>query len=325
MDTRHPSPRNLSKFCQMALSRQLARCLPFPVSQQFVACLGRLYYWQHPRERELICQTIEKVFGDLPPRALRRLYRRTFQGIYRHYQEKLFLAYAAQETVRGFLTRRLAVAGSGELDAALAGGRGVILVTGHFGAVEFLPAALGLRGYPAAVIVRPQTRELAESMAQRAALINLELIIPADGRVLPAALRALRQGRVLITEMDEFEMWRGRPREMVDFLGFTLPGDRTLEVLQQRAGAPVLTALVHRRPGRRYTVVVQPPAPPRPGLDMGGRCLQRLEEAIRQAPEQWYQWKEFGKAVAGLPVPPFPDATAELVLPRPQVGKYVPA
>ncbi len=141
--------------------------------------------------------------------------------------------------------------GTEELQQALAIGRGVILVTGHFGAVEFLPGALSLNGYPAAIIVRPQTRELAVSLAQRAALINLTLIIPENGKVLPAALRALREGRILITEADEFEMWRLHESQTVNFLGFQIPADRTLEVLQKRSGAPLLTALVRREPQRR--------------------------------------------------------------------------
>ena len=122
----------------------------------------------------------------------------------------------------------------------------MILVTGHFGAVEFLPGALGLSGFPAAIIVRPQTRELAVSLAERAALINLTLIIPENGKVLPAALRALREGRILITEADEFEMWRRHESQTVNFLGFTIPADRTLEVLQKRSGSPLLTAFVRR-------------------------------------------------------------------------------
>jgi lauroyl/myristoyl acyltransferase len=210
------------------------------------------------------------------------------------------LAYAPEGKVQDCLTRRLQLFGAGELQKALNAGRGAILVTGHFGAVEFLPGALGLNGFPAAIIVRPQTKELAVSLAERAALINLTLIIPENGKVLPAALRALREGRVLITEADEFEMWRRHESRTVNFLGFDIPADRTLEVLQKRSGAPLLTAFVRRLPKRRYTLEISPALQPSLCQEANSHCLQLLENVIGQSPEQWYQWKEFGKVVSSL-------------------------
>jgi lauroyl/myristoyl acyltransferase len=218
-----------------------------------------------------------------------------------HYQEKLFLAYAPENRVKNYLTRRLQVQGAEKLQQALAVGRGVILVTGHFGAVEFLPAALSLNGYPAAIVVRPQTKELAASLARRAALIDLTLIFPENGKVLPAALRALREGRILITEADEFEMWRPGESPTLNFLGFQIQADRTLEVLQKRSGAPFMTALVRREPKRQYVVDIASPATLSAGQKVGPQCLQVLETAIYRTPEQWYQWKEFGKVIAPRP------------------------
>lgn len=302
MEAKQKSHLNLSKFCQMHFSRFIARRAPFCCSQMYLACLGKMYYLTHPHERELIRQTIQRVFGEsLAPSTLRHLFSRTFAGIFTHYQEKLFLAYAPESTVKKHLTRRLRLRGTEELQKALTVGRGVILVTGHFGAVEFLPGALGLNGYPAAIIVRPQTKELAVSLAQRAALINLTLIIPENGKVLPAALRALREGRILITEADEFEMWRLSDSQTVNFLGFQIPSDRTLEVLQKRSGSPLLTGLVRREPKRRYTLDLSPTSASTDYQEASRQCLHLLENAIFQSPEQWYQWKEFGKVIAALP------------------------
>ena len=326
MEAGNTSRRNLSKFCQRSWSRRLARHCPFGVSQAFVSCLGSLYYWRQAEERQLICRTVDQVCGQTGDQDRRVRHRNIFRGIFQHYQEKLFVAYAPEAKVKAFLSRRLALQGQEELEAALGAGRGVLMVTGHFGAVEFLPAALSLRGYPVAVIVRPQTPELAASMTKRAALVNLHLIIPENGKVMPAALRALREGRILITEMDEFEMWRGQGADdRVNFLGFAIPGDRTLDVLQKRAQAPVLTALVHRQPRRRYTVALEPVAGSAAAGRLSSLCLQRLEAAIRSQPEQWYQWKEFGKLLAGG-APPQAPAVGPSFMPTPEaLGRYAHA
>ena len=317
---------NLSKFCQMHLSRCLAQRVPFRCSQLYLTCLGKLYYLSHPNELELIRHTIRQVFGDrLEQPALQKLFRRTFSGIFTHYQEKLFLAYAPEAKVKNYLNQRLRLRGTEELQEALTVGRGVILVTGHFGAVEFLPGALGLNGYPAAIIVRPQTKELAVSLAQRAALINLTLIIPENGKVLPAALKALREGRILVTEADEFEMWRVSESETVNFLGFQIPSDRTLEVLQKRSGAPILTALVRREPKRQYTLNISPGLAPSPNQDVGKHCLHLLEKAIFETPEQWYQWKEFGKVISALPERLVPAVTRPQLVPQGSIAGYAHA
>jgi Kdo2-lipid IVA lauroyltransferase/acyltransferase len=326
METKNTSHLNLSKFCQMNVSRFLARRVPFRCSQMYLAFLGKFYYLTHSRERELIRQTIRQVFdGHLKEPALQKLCRQTFAGILTHYQEKLFLAYAPETKVKRYLTRRLKLHGTEALQDALNFGQGVILVTGHFGAVEFLPGAMGLNGFPAAIIVRPQTKELAASLAERAALINLTLIIPQDGRVLPTALRALREGRILITEVDEFEMWRRHDSQTVSFLGFDLPADRTLEVLQKRSGAPLLTAFVRREPKRRYTVDISAAPTPAPGYGASSQCLQLLEKAIHQNPEQWYQWKEFGKVISAPPAQPANMAARPFVFRPATVNGLVPA
>lgn len=316
---------NLSRFCQMDLSRFLARRVPFRCSQFYLACLGKLYYLTHPQERELIRQTIRQVFGaHLDEQAIKKLFRRTFAGILTHYQEKLFLAYASEDKVKDYLSQRLHWRGNKLLRQALSLGRGVILVTGHYGAVEFLPGGLGLQGHPAAIIVRPQTRELALSLARRAASVNLNLIIPENGKVIPAALQALREGRILITEADEFEMWRASKTDSVNFMGFTIPADRSLQVLQKRSGAPVLTGLVRRKPKRRYLVDIASPPPIGAGQEVSRQCLQVLETAIYQAPEQWYQWKTFGRFISTCPNIRLPLA-APAELKTPNLASYRPA
>ncbi|WP_449245289.1 lysophospholipid acyltransferase family protein [Desulfobacca acetoxidans] len=293
---------NLSKFCQMHLSRSLARRVPFPVSRFYLSCMGKLYYLLNPQERDLICHAITQVFEPrMSQSALSGLIARTFRGIFTHYQEKLFLAYAPVHRVKAELQQRLQIRGATELKNALDRGCGVILATGHFGAVEFLPGALALQGWPAAIIVRPQTKELAASLTSRAALINLKLIFPEHGKVLPAALKSLREGRILITECDEFEQWRLNSEQSVDFLGFHLPSDRTLNVLQKRSGAPVLTALVRREPKRQYCVQLAGVPAFSSTRETSAHCLHRLQEEIFRHPEQWYQWKEFGRFIAALP------------------------
>jgi lauroyl/myristoyl acyltransferase len=286
---------SLSKFLQMSWNHMLFRLLPFGISQRSIRALGRLYYLINPQEQALIQETVRRVFQEnLTGETVQHKIQATFQGIFDHYHEKLFVGYANFLHLVDFLKTQVDFQGLENLPGALAAGRGVILVTGHFGAVEFLPGALTLKGFPTSMICRFRSTRLRHAQGHRSQKIGLDLIEPDRGKGFWAALQALKAGQILITECDEFESWRPDSQRAVHFLGHRLPPDRTLELLQRRSGAPVVTALLQRS-RRRYTCRLTPVGAAAASLNE--RCLEILEAAVRTHPEQWYQWKEFGKLV----------------------------
>ena len=288
---------NLSKFCQAKFNVFLFRFLPFWLSRIYLTQVGRIYYFFKQREKALINATIRHIFGaDLEPGSLQRLIKASFQGITDHYHEKLFVAYSNFPRLLKFLRNRITLQGEAELKEVLAQGRGMILVTGHYGAVEFLPGALSVRGYPATMICRFQTNRLRESLHRRAEAVGLQLIDPEDGNVFVAAIKALKSGRILITEVDEFDEWRPSPGSKVSFLDSHLTGDKTLDILQKRSGAPVVTAFMQRDGRKRYTLNLTPVVhTPSAEAAAGKACLKVLESFIQASPAHWYQWKKFGQ------------------------------
>jgi len=293
-------PLNLSKFMQMKLNSFLFRFLPFSVSRWYLMVLGRLYYFLKWSEKTLIRKTIHHVFKNkFPAPVLNRKIKAAFTGIFDHYHEKLFVAYSNFPRLVKFLRSQVRFTGEEDLQAALQAGKGVILVTGHFGAVEFLPGALALNGYPTSMICRFQTDRLRKSMGGRAEAVGLHLIDADEGNIILSAMKALKQGGILITECDEFDEWRPDPNRDGSFLKCKLPSDRTLELLQKRSGAQVITALVQRQGKAHYTcnlTAVDNGASPA-NLPLNEQCLSVLEKAVENYPEQWYQWKKFGAVI----------------------------
>jgi KDO2-lipid IV(A) lauroyltransferase len=292
---------SLSKFCQARVNVMIFRCLPFQISRFYLRLIGRFYFFLKWKEKALICRSIRYVLeGNHRAGEVKPVTKKTFRGIIDHYHEKLFVAYSNFKRLLRFLDKRIHLQGEDALKEALATGKGVILVTGHFGAVEFLPGCLAVRGYPVSMICRFQTDRLRTSLKERADKVNLDLIDAANGNVFLTAVKALREGRVLITECDEFDEWRpseGRHRAL--FLNADLASDRTLDLLQKRSGARVVVALVQRKVRKRYTLKLDPVANGRgaEAAPVGIQCLSVLQEAIYANPAQWYQWKKFGQMI----------------------------
>jgi len=291
---------SLSKFLQMKFNSWLFRFLPFFVSRGYIMFLGKLYYLLNLSEKILIQKAFRYVFRrKYDTTELNRKIKAAFRGTFDHYHEKLFVGYSHFPRLLKFLKTKIKFAGAENLQEALQQGKGIILVTGHFGAVEFLPGALALNGYPTSMICRFQTTRLRESMGARATAVGLELIDADAGNIILAAMKALKQGRILVTECDEFDEWRPDPRRNSYFLDCRLPSDRTLELLQKRSGAQVVTALVKREGKKQYTcnlTAVSNGAFPA-HLSLSERCLSVLEDTVNDHPEQWYQWKKFGKLI----------------------------
>lgn len=296
----------LSCFLQRPFNTRLIRWLPGLASRRYLNLVGKLYYGLNRREREEIRENLCAVMRGLEPDiSVNLAITQTFHGILSHYHEKLFVAYAPFDRVCRFVDQRMEITDRHLLDEALALKRGLVFVTAHFGAVEFLPLLLALKGYPVTMVVRFKSEQLKQAQQQRAEEVGVRLLDPADGpSVVFAALQALKTNRILITECDEFTAWRPRAHRFVSFLGFPCPMDRTLDLLHRRHQSPVVMGLACRDGKDRYQLPLHAlvgSGEESVAEDIGLRALSVLERYIRTAPEQWYQWRKV-RAIFGTHV-----------------------
>jgi KDO2-lipid IV(A) lauroyltransferase len=286
----------LSRFLQTRLNVCLMRRLPFALSRAYVNVMGRLYFAVNSEERNEISNSLCAVLEQLVPGYFKpQVVRRAFRGIFAHYHEKLATAYARLEKVYRFVQERIEFQAEDLLIHALSRGRGVILVTAHFGGIEFMPVILALKGYRVTMVARFKTERLKRALVRRGDDLGITLLDAGNGDgVLFKAFEALREGRILITQCDEFEAWRPARDKCVRFLGCSCPLDRTLEVLHRRYGSPVIMALNRRVTEARYQLKFCDLSAPEQVLgseDIQERVLGLLEQHICEAPDQWYQWR----------------------------------
>jgi Kdo2-lipid IVA lauroyltransferase/acyltransferase len=231
------------------------------------------------------------------------------------------------------------IRGREHLDAALAGGKGVILCSAHFGSHISVPSLLHTSGYPLTTIgrwywryeagVTSAERKFWEFVYARRVLRHRQRpnIEPWPGRIQVAAqaAAALRANEVvtICSDAEPLESDRGRTVE-VPFLGrpaTLLPGVVTLAKL---TGAPVLMAFTHRTADYRHQVLeISPPVPMQGDTATAfGRCVTAIETEIRTHPANWFYWSS-AEDLAAMGVLPPPPAEMPAATPEPAVA--VPA
>jgi Kdo2-lipid IVA lauroyltransferase/acyltransferase len=292
----------LSSLLQREFNTWVFRSLPVAVSRRYLDTLGRLYFLLDNAQRQDIVSSLahfaQNTPGSLSPR---QLWPQVRAGIISHYHEKLFLGFARFPRVRKFIQERVSISGLGPLRQAVARGRGVILVTGHFGGLEYLPCTLAFQGLPLTVMVHCRSEELRLRLEERARLCRAHLMDPKTKSTFFEAVEHLRQGRVLVTQCDELDSWHPYPGRRIDFLGLNMGLDRSLDLLARKAGCPVFFGLVHRRGQDAYHLPLQPVTPQitTSGLKLySAACLQMLNERIAREPQAWYEWRKLAPLVA---------------------------
>jgi Kdo2-lipid IVA lauroyltransferase/acyltransferase len=179
------------------------------------------------------------------------------------------------------------VQGLQHLQAALAKGRGAILVGGHFTTIEISTRILGTV-VPLNVVYRPMKNALL-SHIMFSSFCRHGYPIPKDD--IRAMVRALKRNEAVWFAPDQ--SYRNKGAEMVNFFGIPAASNPATSRLARISGAAVMTYFGERLPGNAgYRVVIGPPFEDFPGVDAVHdleRYNQLLEAQVRLVPDQ-YLW-----------------------------------
>jgi len=281
----------LSEIAQ-TLFPDFVRAAPPEASRELLRAAGALYFAVNAGERQRIERSIDDLLG--PGDRAETVKRRVFGNIAEHYFEKLLVANRPLGFVRSFARDRIACEGLENLDEAAALGRGVLAVTAHWGAVELVPPALAVRGYPVSIVLETKTPRLRAALERAAAGAGARLIIASRGdRVLERILAELSEGRVLVTQVDEVDAWRRRPSRTIRLFGNSLFFDHSLDFIAKRSGSPSVGLFCRRSEGLRYRLRCEALALDPRGTNVAERALRLWERMLLESPEQWYEWKKW--------------------------------
>lgn len=225
--------------------------------------------------------------------------RRTTLATYEHLGRESAAILRLGKLDRQAIIDRTVPVGWDELEEALAEGKGVMLVTGHYGNWEIAAATVASRGTPIAAIVRRQGNRLVD--ARLDALRRRLGVETITQREAPSRVpRLLRRNGVIGIVGDQDARRAG---VFVPFFGRPASTHRGPAVFALKLGAPVFACVARRLPGPgvRYEVSGQRVPVVRTGdaeadiQALTAELAARLEGEIRKAPEQYFwfhrRWK----------------------------------
>ena len=291
----------LSEFLQWRINVYLCKILGWQITYVYINFLGKLYFFFNRKEKSKIKKSVQDVFSDRKQNAeISSITKGVFQGIFFHYYEKFFNAYSNSKTLRYFVQTQIEAEGLDVMDQGLAKGKGILLITGHFGGVELIPAFLGDKNYPVTIVAKFKTKELRDISIQQANRFSVKII---DANHTPNIMRAicqdLKNNRIVITQCDEIDEWRPCLKSKIFFLGKQINLDKTLTILSKRCKASIVFGVMHRSQQHRYKFVVTSWKKMERqyyraiNQSIGEVVLKFMERYIYNHPQEWYQWKKY--------------------------------
>ncbi|MCH8994072.1 MAG: lysophospholipid acyltransferase family protein [Chloroflexi bacterium] len=268
----------------------LTRPLPLRLGYRVAAIVAEICYHFFHRQRRALNENLAWVLGSDDRREVDAVARQAFRNFGKFVIDFIHFPAMSRDEVR----RRLVFSQWIELDEVMESGRGMLIVTMHFGSWDLGAAAFAAYDYPINAIADnygyEKMNELVHGSREKIGMKIIQM-----DRVGPNVFRALKRGEILALLIDV-----PAPDQAitVDFLGAPAEVSSVPARIALRTGARVVPAMVLRGPEDDTLI--------RPVLDVRTAryeasgdeerdvhaltqlMMQSFETLIREHPEQWF-------------------------------------
>lgn len=275
--------------------------LPLPVLHAVAWVLGNLL-WLPPSKRKRVALTnVAACFPDLSARERRRLARRSLANELKTHLELMRIWLGPASGVRRMARE---IVGEDRAAAALAGGRGLLLLTPHVSNPEIAGFYHSQTRGDIHGVYKPQKGFLDRLAFEGRSRFGAELV-PTDGKpVGPRVKEWLRRNQAVLTLPDQ-DPPAGRG-VFAPFFGIEAHSPRLVSRMVQDTGCAVLLLYAERLPWSRGFRVHYKPVEDEVGdadpVRAATALNRSLEALVRRHPEQyWWSYMRFRRRPEGEP------------------------
>lgn len=257
------------------------RFSPQWIKTLFSNILYTILFYFVPIRKKQVFDNLILAFPDKEP----SWHLKTAKGSYKFFINNFvqFLAFP-----KSFLKIAITVKGQNLLDTTLHKNKGVILVSGHFGAWEVLAAWLGYNKYPVSAVATKQGNRGADKFfLELRSHFGMKHIYRKSS--LDNMYNVLERGEILALVSDQDAKKRGVFVKYFNQQTSTPKGAARFSI---ESGAPVIFTICYQNKLNNYTIEFHPIK-----IDSGATIesitqsyTSILEEHIRRFPEQYFWW-----------------------------------
>lgn len=265
----------------------VARLLPARALYAVSEFAGRCAFRLLGRERRKTLDNLAAAYGGAKgPAERRRIGRELFVNLGRNMAELALYHRLDAPRLRGLIRME----GREIVDRELAKGKGIIVITGHLGNWELIPAFFAALGYRGGVVARRVYYEKYERLLSRLRASKGFKVFYRDESP-REILKTLRSNGVVGILADQDV--RKLDGVFVDFFGRPAYTPTAPVLIAMKSGAPLVPARIIRE-GRAHRIVVDEPIPMLRTGDRAADILRNteawsrvIERYVREHPEQW--------------------------------------
>ena len=277
------APRYWGLWLALAAMRA-STLLPYPLQAGLGRSLGRLMHKVFRQRRLIANRNIELCFPKLDREARREAVSAHFESLGLTLIEMALGWWASDRKIERLMT----LEGMEHLEAALAGGKGAILVTAHFTSVEASGRLFAKVAPPFMAMYRTNNNPLIDEILRRGRLKSAAGVIAKDD--VKTMLRTLKKNTPVLYAPDQ--SYNRKLSALVPFFSVPAMSNIATSQIAKMTGAPVLPYLPLRLPDNRgYLLSILPPIDGFPSDDPAAdteRYHRVIEDHIRKDPSQYY-------------------------------------
>jgi len=313
VSARDASVRHRLEYALVASTAWVIGRLPWAAVHYAGGALGLLFYVFDRAHRRVAIDNLAHAFPARTPEDRRAIAR----GVFQHFGAVLLELLKFSRLTPEQMLERVEFEGADRARQACSSGRGVFLLTAHFGCWEIHGLVHALHLGPIGLMARPLDNPYLNRILERVRERTGNKVIYRRGGI-RRTLRALEAGQGVAILIDQHI--HGPDAIPVDFFNRPAATTTALAALTARTGALVLPVFaIPLGPGRYrmiYEHAVQPPKSDSPEAlrEFTQRCTDVLEMYVRRYPQLWLwmhrRWRdgENGEKVKGM----FPAAQPDL-------------
>ena len=264
---------------------RVSNWLPYPAQAALGRAAGRVMYRFLGKRRLIAQRNIDICFPQMDPVARQALVKKHFESIGLSLIEISLGWWASEKKIDRLMT----LEGMEHLEAALARGKGVILLTGHFSSVEASGRLFARHAPPFKAMYRTNKKNgLLDEILRRGRLKSAYAVIGKDD--VKTMLRTLRKNIPVLYAPDQ--AYDLKLSAMVPFFGVPATTNVATSQIARMTGAVVLPYMPYRLPDDKgYSLTILPPIDGFTGEDPVGDAQKYhavLEQQILKDPAQYY-------------------------------------